>query len=112
MNSSTTAASTSFPSPSTVNPKLLIGIYYSVFVALGLIMMALGATLTELAHRTSAGFDEISYSFMARSLGFIVGSILCGKIYDRVRNGHAVLAGALVMMALLSAFVPDRKSVV
>ena len=106
MNSSTTTASTSFSSPSAVHPKLLIGIYYSAFVALGLMMMALGATLTELAQRTNSGFDEISYSFVARSLGFIAGSILCGRIYDRVRNGHAVLAGALATMALLSSFVP------
>jgi FHS family Na+ dependent glucose MFS transporter 1 len=106
MSSPTTTVSRQFASPSAVNSKLLLGIYYSGFLALGLIMMALGATLTELAQRTNAGFDEISYSFMARSLGFIVGSILCGRIYDRVRNGHAVLAGALAMMALLSAFVP------
>lgn len=106
MNPSSTTVSTQFPSPSAVNPKLLIGIYYSAFVALGLIMMALGATLTELAQRTNSGFDQISYSFVARSLGFIAGSILCGRIYDRVRNGHAVLAGALAMMAVLAAFVP------
>jgi len=106
MNPSSTTVSTQFPSPSAVHPKLLIGIYYSAFVALGLMMMALGATLTELAQRTNSGFDQISYSFVARSLGFIAGSILCGRIYDRVRNGHAVLAGALAMMALLAAFVP------
>ncbi|HEX4949052.1 MAG TPA: MFS transporter [Blastocatellia bacterium] len=106
MNSSTTTASSSFSSVSAVHPKLLIGIYYSVFLALGQIMMALGATLTELARRTESGFDEISYSFMARSLGFFVGSIVCGRIYDRVRNGHAVLAGALAFTAVLAAFVP------
>jgi fucose permease len=101
-----TTVSTAFDSPSITRPKLLIGVYYSVFVALGLIMMALGVTLTELMKRTDATPGEISYSFMARSLGFIAGSILCGRIYDRVRNGHAVLAGALAVTALLSAFVP------
>ncbi len=92
--------------PSTAHPKLVIGVYYSAFVALGLLMMALGVTLTELMDRTQSTYSEISYSFMARSLGFIVGSIACGRIYDRVRNGHAVLAGALAVTALLAAFVP------
>jgi MFS transporter, FHS family, Na+ dependent glucose transporter 1 len=106
MNSSTTTTSPPLSSASTVNLKFLLGIYYSAFVALGLIMMALGATLTELSQRTNASFGEISYSFMARSLGFFVGSIICGRIYDRVRNGHAVLAGALIVTAMLAAFVP------
>lgn len=104
MSQPTTVAT--FDSTSTPHPKLLIGVYYSAFIALGLIMMALGVTLTELMNRTQATHGEISYSFMARSLGFFVGSIVCGRIYDRVRNGHAVLAGALAVTALLAAFVP------
>lgn len=106
MNSSTTTVATPLPTSSAILSKRLIGIYYSAFVALGLIMMALGATLTELSQRTNAGFDQISYSFMARSLGFIIGSIACGRIYDHVRNGHAVLASALAFTAILSALVP------
>lgn len=109
MSQPTTTVSTAFDSPSSAHPKLLIGVYYSVFVALGLIMMVLGVTLTELMKRTDATPAEISYSFMARSLGFITGSILCGRIYDRVRNGHAVLASALAVMALLSGFVPTMS---
>ncbi len=104
MSQPTTVAA--LDSPSTPHPKLVIGVYYSAFVALGLLMMALGVTLTELMKRTGSTPSEISYSFMARSLGFLVGSIVCGRIYDRVRNGHAVLAGALAVTALLAAFVP------
>jgi FHS family Na+ dependent glucose MFS transporter 1 len=106
MNQPTTAVAPALASAPSTPSKLLIAVYYSVFVALGLIMMALGATLTELAARTQSGFDEISYSFLARSLGFFLGSVLCGRIYDQVRNGHAVLAGALAVTALFSAFVP------
>jgi FHS family Na+ dependent glucose MFS transporter 1 len=91
---------------STINPKLLTAAYYGAFVALGLIMMALGATLKEMETRLASTPDEISYAFLFRSLGFFLAAILCGRIYDRVRQGHFVLAGALVIMALLSAFVP------
>lgn len=87
------------------NPTHLLLAYYLAFLALGLLMMALGTTLTELAHRTNSDFDQISYSFMARSLGFILGSIFGGRIYDHLR-GHKVLAGALAGLAIFAAFVP------
>ncbi len=105
MNQPTTAVATDFPTTQSTNPTHLVIAYYLAFMALGMMMMALGTTLTELAHRTNSEFHEISYSFMSRSLGFILGSIFGGRIYDHLR-GHKVLAGALAGMALLAAFVP------
>lgn len=90
--------------PATNSTHLLLA-YYLAFLALGMMMMALGTTLTELAQRTHSDFDQISYSFMSRSLGFIIGSIFGGRIYDHLR-GHKVLAGALAGMAALAALVP------
>lgn len=105
MNQSTTVAEANFPTTQTTNPTHFVIAYYLAFMALGFLMMALGTTLTELARRTHSEFHEISYSFMSRSLGFILGSIFGGRIYDHL-SGHKVLAGALAGMATLAAFVP------
>ncbi len=105
MNQPTTSVAPDFPATQTTNPTHLVITYYLAFMALGLMMMALGTTLTELAQRTNSEFHEISYSFMSRSLGFILGSIFGGRIYDHL-SGHKVLAGALAGMATLAAFVP------
>lgn len=105
MNQSTTAVETDFPATQSAHPTYLVLAYYLAFMALGMMMMALGTTLTELAHRTHSEFHEISYSFVSRSLGFILGSIFGGRIYDHL-SGHKVLAGALAGMAALAAFVP------
>lgn len=105
MTSPTTTFATKTAVPQPANVIILTTTYYATFLALGMIMMALGATLTELAHRTNSQFREISYSFMFRSMGFILGSIFGGRIYDRLR-GHKVLASALFLMAFSAAFVP------
>lgn len=99
------AVETDFPAARSTNPTHLLLAYYLAFLALGMMMMALGTTLDALTQRLHSDFDEISYSFMARSLGFILGSIFGGRIYDHLR-GHKVLAGALAGMAALAAFVP------
>jgi MFS transporter, FHS family, Na+ dependent glucose transporter 1 len=109
MNQPTVAVTTDFPATQSTHPTHLVISYYLAFMALGLMMMALGTTLTELAQRTQSEFHQISYSFMSRSLGFILGSIFGGRIYDHLR-GHKVLASALAGLAILAAFVPVTSS--
>ena len=82
--------------------------YYAAFVALGLSSASLGPTLRGLAQHTRTHLNEISFLFTARSLGYLIGSLLGGRLYDRV-PGHAVMAAALVLMAamlLLSPLLP------
>jgi MFS transporter, FHS family, Na+ dependent glucose transporter 1 len=85
--------------------KHLLGTYYAAFLVLGLIMMALGSTLTVLSKNLDASFEQLSYGFMFRSLGFFSGSILGGRIFDKL-PGHRVLLAGLSGMALFSALVP------
>ncbi len=68
--------------------------YYAAFVALGLIGALLGPTLTSLAQHTRVGLDQISILFTGRSLGYLVGSLLGGRLYDR-RPGNPLMAGFL-----------------
>ena len=79
--------------------------YFSTFVALGMALSVLGPTLPALAEQTGAELGEISFLFTARSLGYIVGSLLGGRLLDRLR-GHPVLALSLGVMALALGIVP------
>ncbi|MGE0102449.1 MAG: MFS transporter [Blastocatellales bacterium] len=79
--------------------------YYGSFLALGLIIASIGPALPYLARQTGSELREISYLFVARSLGFIVGSMIAGRIYDRIR-GHPLLVGGVLALAGLSGAIP------
>ncbi len=82
----------------------LVG-YYGALVGVGLVAASLGPTLSGLAAQTGVGLGDISALFIARSMGYIFGSLLAGRLYDRVR-GHPILAGAILMMAIGMALAP------
>lgn len=79
--------------------------YYAAFVALGLAEAALGTTLPGLAEQTQTGLREISVLFVARSLGYLLGALLGGHLYDRM-PGHPVMAAVLVGITLSLALIP------
>ena len=68
-------------------------------------MASLGPTLPALAEQTRVGIGEISYLFTARSFGFLLGSLLIGRFYDRM-NGHAVMAATILAMSAMLALMP------
>jgi FHS family Na+ dependent glucose MFS transporter 1 len=103
------------PTPDTaINPSLVsanrtriyvtIG-YCAAFVALGLTTASLGPTLTDLAKNTGAVLSQISYVFTTRSFGYLLGSFLGGRLYDR-RSGNPLMGTVLLLMALSMALVP------
>lgn len=79
--------------------------YYAAFVALGLVVASLGPTLRGLAENTGTLLSEISIVFSARALGYLVGSFVGGRLYDRA-PGHRMMAAALVIIAITLVFVP------
>ncbi len=79
--------------------------YYVAFMALGLAGAALGPTLLDLAAHTHSRRDEISLLFVAHSVGYLAGSLIGGRLYDRV-PGHPVMAAALVFIAVALALAP------
>lgn len=79
--------------------------YYGAFFALGLIIASIGPALPYLARQTGSELREISYVFVARSLGFIIGSMIAGRIYDSVK-GHPLLIGGILALAGLSGAIP------
>ena len=79
--------------------------YCAAFVALGLVLGALGPTLPGLADNTQSLLSGISFLFTARSFGYLLGSFQGGRLYDRI-PGHPVMAGVLGVMAVMMALVP------
>jgi FHS family Na+ dependent glucose MFS transporter 1 len=79
--------------------------YYASFVAIGLTTSSLGPTLLGLATQTSSDIAQLGFLFIARALGYLVGSLIGGRLYDRL-PGHRTMAGALLFTAVLLALVP------
>ncbi len=79
--------------------------YYFAFIGLGLTTASLGPTLPGLAHSTGSDISKISFLFVLRSLGYLLGSFNAGRLYDK-RPGNPIVAFSLVMVAGLLICVP------
>jgi MFS transporter, FHS family, Na+ dependent glucose transporter 1 len=83
--------------------------YYLAFILLGLTIAAEGPTLLKLAEHTSSALDQISSIFLFGSLGYLLGSYIGGRLYDRV-PGHRFMAIVLIFLGITIAFVPLASS--
>lgn len=106
-----TSSSTTLASPERSQRMASTAGYYAAFVGLGLVVAALGPTLPGLAENTRTGLSQISYLFTGRSLGYLVGSFLAGRLYDRV-PGHPLMAAMLVVVGLALFLVPLASQLV
>jgi len=79
--------------------------YYFAFIALGLTSASLGPTLSGLAANTGTALSQISILFSARAFGYLMGSLLGGRLYDRM-VGHPVMALMLAVMVGSMALAP------
>ena len=83
--------------------------YFAAFVALGLTTGLLGPTLPTLAQETRASLGAISYLFTVRSVGYILGSLRVGQLFDG-KSGNRILGLMLTLMALSSALVTQAAN--
>ena len=79
--------------------------YFAMFVALGLSIAVIGPTLPGLAEQTHTQLNQISILFTAHSLGYLVGSYIGGRFYDRL-PGHPLLVGMLLAIAIAFVIIP------
>ena len=82
--------------------------YFAAFVAIGMVTALLGPALPSLAAHVGAELDAISSLFTAGALGYLIGSFLGGRLYDRVA-GHPVMVAALGLQILLLLLVPTTS---
>lgn len=83
--------------------------YYSAFLAFGLAGAVVGPTIGGLAANTHSSLSAITYFMTASALGYLLGSIQGGRLYDRVA-GHKLLATMLLMLGAMLALVPLIRS--
>lgn len=79
--------------------------YYAAFIGLGFTTASLGPLLPLLADQTHTALDQVSILFTTRWLGYLIGSLVIGRVYDR-RGGHPVMAIALLAIAACMALTP------
>lgn len=79
--------------------------YFTALFLLGLMVASLGPTLGVLAEQTHSPLKAISYLFIARSTGFMLGSIFVGAIYDRLQ-GHRLLVIGLIVLSGMVVVTP------
>src|SRR5262245_51854908 len=75
--------------------------YFAAFIGLGLTTGALGPTLPALAAQSNRPLSAISYAFTLRSLGYVFGSIVSGKLFDKHRGNNVM--GLLMLAASITA---------
>jgi MFS transporter, FHS family, Na+ dependent glucose transporter 1 len=87
------------------NPYVTTAVYYLGFICLGMAAAVLGPTLQGLASQTGSSLAQISSLFSVNSFGYLLGSFVAGRVFDRVK-GHPILCLALLGVALMLGFVP------
>ncbi len=84
---------------------MITAAYYAAFVCLGLTNASLGPLLPFLADQSQVGLGQVSILFSGRWLGYLLGSLWGGRLFDR-RSGHPLMAASLGIMALAMALTP------
>jgi FHS family Na+ dependent glucose MFS transporter 1 len=83
--------------------------YYLSFVIFGLATAVEGPSLPTLARHTSSAFNQISLIFVVGGFGYLVGSMIGGRAYDRL-PGHRFISGNLLVMVLAAIVMPLATS--
>ena len=80
--------------------------YYTAFIGLGFVSAMFGPTLAGLAANTGSTLSAISAIFVANSLGRLAGSLVAGRLLDRIK-GHPIIAAGFGLMALFMLLIPN-----
>jgi FHS family Na+ dependent glucose MFS transporter 1 len=87
------------------SPLFITAVYYAAYIGLGLAAAVLGPSLPSLAARTHVQLKQASLLFTAINLGYLIGALLGGRLFDR-RPGHPAMIGSLLLMAFILVLVP------
>jgi len=78
--------------------------YLSIFI-LGLFTAISGPALPSLAENTTSTLDRISVLFVLGGLGYLLGSYIGGRAYDRF-PGNRLIALTLLLISACAIFIP------
>ena len=80
--------------------------YYLLFISLGFGLGITGPALPSLAEQTGSSLGAIGSIFLVGASGGMLGTLIGGRILDRVSHGHIVLGLAQLLSAVLLAATP------
>lgn len=83
--------------------------YFAAFFVLGATIASLGPTLPYLAENTGASLAGLGLLFTLRSGGYLIGSLLGGRLYDHL-PGHRLLGLAILTGGISLALIPQISS--
>lgn len=84
--------------------------YLASFVSVGLALTIIGPSLSYLRDRAGVTNGDIAALFPASSIGYLIGSVVSGRLYDR-GFGHRAVAGGLIGLSAAELLVPHVTSV-
>ena len=79
--------------------------YYASYIAIGFATGIIGPTLPGLAEQTGTALSGISYLFPIISIGYLIGSFLSGRLFDRIK-GHPVISVSLLLLLAPMVVIP------
>lgn len=83
--------------------------YYAALVGFAFSAGAFGPTIPALAEQTGSALAAIGVALFTGSLGYLIGSTIISRVYDRL-PGHPVMGVSLFVMAGCLALVPLAPS--
>lgn len=84
--------------------------YYLLFICLGFGMGITGPALPSLAHQTTSTIGQIGMILFSSSIGYTLGTLIGGRLFDRARSGHFILGICQIFSAALLATIPFAGS--
>lgn len=87
---------------------LTLAIFWS-YVNLGWVVVQIGTALPDLQSLLSIDIETASWLFTSWSLGFVVGSLFCGILYDRV-NRLVIMFVCTFGVGICSVCLPHSKT--
>jgi len=83
----------------------IAGSYYAAYLLLGLMLTSIGPGMDSLQEQSGSSKAAVGFLVVVMSLGYVVGSIVGGRLYVRL-VGHRILSASLLAMALLTFTIP------
>ena len=87
------------------NQKYYLFTYYATLAVVGLMAGCLGPSLQALGAQTGQTLQGVSLILATRPAGYLLGTLISGRMLDRV-PGHPLLLAALVLAGLSLAATP------
>jgi MFS transporter, FHS family, Na+ dependent glucose transporter 1 len=87
------------------------GLYFLSTALMGWILATRGAVMPQLSALTGASLSQTGLVITISSLGFMVGNLFGGRLYDKFK-GHLILGISLLATALVLSLIPFMQSLV